>query len=345
MSRTIVFACTIFFLQPSVAEAHGRAEPDTWWRAWDWDPIVLLICGLLAWLYWRGLERSCTHSGTRKVGRWSAAAFFGSLLVILIALLSPLDALSEELSSLHMVQHMLLTVVVAPMFVMGSPIFVLSWGLADLWKGKSRGIWRSSFRFLNCNFLWHPWIVWLLFAVTLWMWHHPTFYHAALRDPLIHDVQHISFFVVSCLYWRMVVGPLSDRRLNGPAVIPYLFSTCVHASTLGLFLALSPGIWYDDYLSRTSIWGLTPLEDQQLAGIIMWMPACLIYPAMSALLFGMWLRDFPDDEGRLTTRRRRRRRTRIGVTAQIASASSNSRLNENATCVQLIATCRETEGP
>lgn len=114
-------------------------------------------------------------------------------------------------------------------------------------------------------------------------------YQGALRDPLVHDAQHLSFFVVACLFWRACLDPLGGRRLGPAAALPYLFATSLHASALGVFLALSPRVWYADYATRTSVWGFTPLQDQQLAGLIMWMPACLIYPAVAAVLFGTWL--------------------------------------------------------
>jgi cytochrome c oxidase assembly factor CtaG len=114
-------------------------------------------------------------------------------------------------------------------------------------------------------------------------------YQAALRDPLLHDAQHLSFFTAASLFWRLCLDPLAGRRLSALGAIPYLFTTALHSAALGIFLALSQRTWYPDYVTRTSAWGLTPLEDQQLAGLIMWMPACLIYPAVAAILFGTWL--------------------------------------------------------
>jgi putative membrane protein len=291
MYRPAAIAAVLTLALPLPAMADGvRAEPGTWWRAWNADPLVLLSLGVLACLYGRGLARLWAKVGAgNKVRRWQAACFYGSLLSILLALISPLDAISEELSSAHMVQHMLLIAGAAPLFILGSPSFVLAW---ELPRGSK--VWGTTFftftsRLVQEPALRQPLMAWGLFAGTLWAWHHPVVYQAALRDPLLHDAQHLNFFVVSCLYWRVCLDLLGSRRISPPAAVPYLFTTSLHASALGIFLALSPRAWYADYASRTGSWGLTPLEDQQLAGLIMWMPACLIYPAAAAALFGAWL--------------------------------------------------------
>jgi cytochrome c oxidase assembly factor CtaG len=293
MSRPAAIAAALLLTCPPAAWAHGkRAEPGAWYSAWSWDPLLLLSLGLLAGLYGRGLARLWGKAGVgRKVGWWQAVAYLGALVVLFVALLSPLDALSEELSSAHMAQHMLLMTVAAPLFILGAPTLVLAWGLLPMGNGEwgMRNAFHFAFRIPHSAFLWQPLFLWALYAVTLWAWHHPTLYQAALRQPLVHDAQHLSFFVAACLFWRGGLDPLGRRRLHPAAAVPYLFLTSLHASALGVFLALSPRPWYSDYMGRTPAWGLTPLEDQQLAGLIMWMPACLIYPAVAATLFGSWL--------------------------------------------------------
>lgn len=295
MRRSVVLAGTFLFTTPSVVWADGRqADPDTWWRAWNWDPLVMLSLGLLAGVYCRGLARLWMHVGrSQKVTALRAASYLGALLVIFVALISPLDALSEQLSSLHMVQHMLLMIVAAPLLVIGSPALVLAWGLPEIWSRSTGSLARFLFRLPNVSVLWQPLLLWVLFAATLWAWHHPVLYQIALRDSLTHDAQHLSFFVVACLFWRAGLDPLSSRRIRPLAAVPYFFATSLHASVLGVFLALSPRVWYSDYASRTSAWGLMPLEDQQLAGFIMWMPACLVFPIMAATRLGSWLARAP----------------------------------------------------
>jgi len=288
MCRRAALAAGLLLTGPTAIPAHDRVQPGQAWQAWNWDPLVLLVLGLLACFYLRGLAR-LWRGGGRTVRRWQAGAFLGALAVLFLALVSPLDALSAELSAAHMVQHMLLMTAAAPLFVLGAPTLVLAWGLTERSQGKTRLVAPGVFRLLQAPLLWQPVFLWLLYAGVLWAWHHPVAYQAALRDSLVHDVQHLSFFLAACFFWRAVLDPLGRRRLHPTAALPYLFATSVQAAALGVFLTLSPRVWYGDYTERTPAWGLTPLADQQLAGLIMWMPACLIYPAAAALLFGAWL--------------------------------------------------------
>lgn len=290
MRRAAVFAGALLLTCPTAACAHGRrANPDFWWLAWDWDPLVLLTLGVLAAVYARGIALLWRETGTgRVVARWQAGAFALALVIVAVALLSPVDAMATDLSSLHMVQHMLLMTAAAPLAVLGSPMLVLAWGLRGGARERVPALITPLFRAAGSPALWHPLVAWSLFALALWSWHHPLLYQAALRDPLVHDAQHVSFFSAACLFWRTVLDPLSVRRLSAIAAVPYLFATSLHASALGVFLAFSSEPWYADY-ANTAAWGLTPLADQQLAGFIMWMPACLIFPAAAALLMGAWL--------------------------------------------------------
>jgi cytochrome c oxidase assembly factor CtaG len=251
------------------------------------DPLVLLCLGTAAWLYGRGLARLWSRVGVgAKVHGWQAACFLAGLTTVLLALLSPIDALSDELASLHMVQHMLLVAVATPLLVAGAPLLVIAGGLPVAGKGWGKSPLVFLLRLPQEPLLWQPVVVWALFAAALWAWHHPVLYQAALRDPLLHDAQHVSFLVSAWLFWRVCLDPLSRRRLSPLAAVPYLFTTALHASALGIFLALSPQAWYRDYAARTEAFGLSPLEDQQLAGLIMWVPGCVVYPAAAALLFG-----------------------------------------------------------
>lgn len=290
MRRAVPGSLALLLTSPPQAWADGGSVvPEAWWRAWSWDPLVALSLAVLAGLYQRGRGRLSSRSTRGRVIRsWQPICFFAALLVLGIGLLSPLDALSGELSSLHMVQHTLLISVAAPLFVLGSPAVAFAWSLD--WKTlPGRSLLTFFLRLPQASILWRPEFAWTAFAVSLWVWHHPLLYQAALRDPLLHDAQHLSFFIGAWLFWRACLDPLSARRLHPAVAIFYLFSTFLHASVLGIFLALSPRVWYEHYAATTTIWGLTPLEDQQLAGLIMWMPGCVVYPVAAVVLFGTWL--------------------------------------------------------
>ena len=287
MFRAVAFLLPLLLLHPTLARADTGAatEPTTSQFVWHWDALVLFNLALLGSLYYRGLARLRRRSGRgRGVSRGRAVAFFGALAVVFIALISPLDALSDAAASAHMVQHMLLMVVAAPLFVFAMPRLVLTWGIAKPWRAPT-GRLRAWFDF---PVLRRPLVPWLLYAAVLWVWHLPAAYEAALVDPLVHDAQHLSFFGVACLYWQGILTASPRRRLSPLAAVLVLFTTSLHASLLGVFMATSRVAWYGVY-SQPTPWGLTPLEDQHLAGFIMWMPACLIYPAVAAATFGIWL--------------------------------------------------------
>lgn len=286
---------------PGVAAAHpsGFSAGDPWWQAWHFDSLVALNLVLLAAIYGWGLSRIWGRSGVGQgVSRGQAAAFAGGLLAVLVALMSPLDTLSDDLSWVHMTQHMVLMTIAAPLMVLGAPGLVSLWAVPRRWRlsvarwprgtATGRSLWQAS---------WNPFLAWGLHAAVLWGWHLPVFYELALYDPLVHDMEHLSFFLAACLFWRMVIDLRSHLRLNAGLGVLYLFTTSLHATVLGVFMALSPRPWYPVYEGRTELWRLSPLEDQQLAGLIMWMPACTVYAIAAAILFAIWLRQLENPTG------------------------------------------------
>ncbi len=291
MWRAVRMACCVVWMSPALSWADGpRAAPGVWLCAWSFDPLILCTLGAMAWLYGRGWSRLRLTSGKQHAWvRWRAVSYFAALSIAALALVSPIDAMSEQLASMHMVQHMLLMTLAPLLLVLGAPVIVLAWGLAGIWRSPLAPLARHIFQLAQATLVWQAWAAWLLFGVTLWAWHHPVLYQAALHDPLLHDAQHLSFFVAGCLFWRVAIGACSRRGLHPLPAVGYLFATTVHASALGIFLSLASDAWYGAYATSTLAWGLTPLEDQQLAGLIMWMPGCLIFPIVAAALLGSWL--------------------------------------------------------
>jgi putative membrane protein len=283
------------------ALAHG-SESHHLWSRWNFDALTITSLAALSILYAVGLARLWRSAGAaRGVSRGQPLAFAAAILALVVALLSPLDPASDELQSAHMIQHMLIMMIAAPLFVMGAPALVMLWALPRAWRHDIAqqlgrlGSWRPPW-----YLLWQPVLLCALFALALWVWHFPALYEAALRNRPVHEVQHISFFVVSCLFWRVLLDPLSRLRMNVAAGVLYLFVTSLHATFLGVFMTLSPRVWYADYVPRTPTWNLTPLEDQQLAGLIMWMPACMLYAIVAAVMFALWVHHGDrDDDSRV----------------------------------------------
>jgi putative membrane protein len=279
------------------AEAHARcfvlpyagAPSGPWWGMWHVEPViagnVLLLGGLYAW----GLGRLWRSAGAgRGVSRGRAVAFALGLGALALALMSPMDGLASELAWVHMVQHMTLMVVAAPLLVLGRPGVALIWALPERPR-RALASWRARRR-AALGWLWHPLGPWAAFALVLWIWHLPGLYEAALRHAGVHDAQHLTFFGVSCLFWRLVADPLGRRWLPPLLGVVYLFTTSLHATLLGVFMALAPRPWYPAYALTAPGWKLSPLADQQLAGLIMWMPACMAFSIAGVWLVADWLR-------------------------------------------------------
>lgn len=273
-------------------EAHDQADRP-WWAMWSVEPLVLVNLSALAALYLVGARRVWGQKGGgRSITRWHFAAFSAAMVSLVAALLSPIDVLATELLWVHMLQHMLLLNVAAPLLVLAAPFLVMLWALPP---GGRRFAGRCVKRFdgqrIPRYLLWQPVFLWVLFALVLWVWHLPVLYGAALRNDLVHDLQHLSFLLVSCLFWRVLLDPVARLRMNrGPAVL-YLFATSMQAMALGVFMALSPRLWYGQYATSAERWGLTGLEDQQIAGFLMWMPGCMMYAVVAAVVFTYWLQE------------------------------------------------------
>jgi putative membrane protein len=197
---------------------------------------------------------------------WEAGCFGAGWLVLALALLSPLHHLSERLLWAHMVQHELLMVLAAPLLVLGRPLETWNWGLPRAWRA-----WASMPRRAM-----GPVSAWTLHAAALWVWHVPAFFDAALASPALHALQHTSFFVTALLFWWAVLAPGASQV---GAVIS-LFTTMLHTGALGALMALAPTPWYGPYA----------LQDQQLAGLVMWVPAGLAYPGVALYLMSKVLR-------------------------------------------------------
>lgn len=282
---TALIVCTARSVQADVGAPVGPGEA---WREWNWDPVLLLNLGILWWLYGRGLARLWSRAGVGNgvsVGR--PLAFLGGIAVVFAALVSPLDALSGQLASAHMVQHLLLMMVAAPLFVIGAPSQVLPRGLSQPWQ-RAIGSGRRRLNGIGLRVLLESQFAWVMYAAVIWLWHVPSLYDSALRNPVLHDAQHLSFFGAAMLFWRPLLDAARRRRLHPTAAVVYLFTTSLQASAFGIFLTLAPRAWYA-YTGTTAAWGFTPLEDQQLAGLIMWMPACLVYALAAIAVFGVWL--------------------------------------------------------
>jgi putative membrane protein len=247
------------------------------------------LAGLLL-VYGIGVIRLWRRAGYgRGIRPREAAAFACGWLALLIALSPPLDALSDTWLSAHMVQHELLMVVAAPLMAISAPLIALLWTLpAGIGRAALAAVRRPAIRSV-WTALTAPASVFLLHAVALWVWHIPAFYDYAVEHEGVHVLQHVCFFGSAALFWWGIAHGRHGRRGYGAAVI-FVFATAVHGGLLGALLTVAPRVWYAPYLvAHPSGW--TALEDQQIAGLLMWVPASLVFAAAGLALFAAWLRE------------------------------------------------------
>ena len=196
---------------------------------------------------------------------------------MLIALVSPIDAVAAALFSVHMTQHMLLIVVASPLIALADAPIAMLWGLR-LEQRKRIGLaWRHAHTLRAAwRQLQRPLVAWTLHVGALWLWHVPRFYDAAVRDERLHVLEHASFFLTALLFWWLVTDRSRNRIGVGVATL-YLFTAALQGTLLGALITIARHPWYFAHYGTTAAWGLTPLEDQQLAGLIMWIPAGFAY--------------------------------------------------------------------
>jgi putative membrane protein len=273
-------------IAPRMAAAHalGSADAGSVFGAEPWVLALLAISLLLYALgYLRLRDRS--RAGRPQLAR-HALMFCGGWLALAIALVGPLDALGAQLFSAHMLQHELLMIVAAPLLVLGRPLAVWMWALP--WRGALSAAVRHPLVKLPWNFLTRPAMSWLVHAVALWTWHVPRFFEAALAHESIHAWQHASFLGSALLFWWSALGDGVERPARAGAML-YLFSTMLHTGALGALLTWSSQPWYPVYAATVADHGYTLLEDQQLGGLIMWVPGGLAYVLAGLALAARWL--------------------------------------------------------
>lgn len=247
-------------------------------RSWRLDPWVIVPLVLTALFYLRGWWQ-LRRRAPRRFGPWQLAAFLGGLTAIFLALASPIEPFATLLLQVHMIQHLLLMMVAPPLFWLGAPALPLLRGLPlavrRTWVGpvlRLEGV-RLGFRFLT-----RPVTAWLLFVAATWFWHIPRFYDLALTADRWHYLEHACFLITALLFWWPVVRPYPARPPWSPwLLVPYLLLADVQNTALAALLAFSPRLLYPHYATVPRLGGLSALDDQATAGVIMWVPGSIAF--------------------------------------------------------------------
>ncbi|WP_051330054.1 cytochrome c oxidase assembly protein [Niveispirillum irakense] len=276
--REIIIAGLALALVPLPAFAHAGGiwiGPDALsfgWSLLEWIALPLLVCW---WLYGRGIIRLWGRAGVgRGIDIGQVCCFAAGMILLVLALLSPIDALGETLFTAHMTQHMLLLVVAPPLLLLGRPDVAFTAGLPAGWRGSAAWLHRQPGRWLAP--LVGPGTASLIKAVILWGWHAPPLFDAALLNDPLHELEHACFLLAGLLFWWALLRPgrdvLASLQGAGAALV-----TLIHSGMLGALLTLAPVPLYASYVGQSELWGLTVLEDQQLAGLVMWVPMGFVY--------------------------------------------------------------------
>jgi putative membrane protein len=281
-----VFA-VVWLAMSAAPSAHGLVSEAA--HRWTWEPVTIATLLLSGSVYATGVRQLWRRAGMgRGIGRWQAAAFAGGLLSVAAALLSPIAWLSGILVSVHMTQHEILMLVSAPLLVFGYPLFVFLWALPPRAR-EACGTWSRKPAVSGLWFvLTGPFTVFLLHGLALWIWHVPSFYGAALANEGIHALEHLSFVVTAALFWWGMVHGRYGRMGYGVSVL-YVFLTAIHSSVLGALMTTAPRVLYDAYAQAGVGWHVDALEDQQLAGLLMWVPSGLVFIVLGLALLAAWL--------------------------------------------------------
>jgi cytochrome c oxidase assembly factor CtaG len=276
----------------AVALAHaGQSHLDagTVLRWWTFSPLVVPLLAASGASYALGLRRLWSRLGTGGgIRSWEAVCFGAGWLSLWIALVSPLDRLSDILFSAHMAQHEILMVVAAPLLVIGRPFLPVLWSLPAAGREALGGWARRPAARAMWGGMTGPFVVLVVHAAAVWVWHVPALFEAALRSEAVHGLQHLSFFWTAALFWWALVQGGYGRLGYGVATL-FVFATSVHTSVLGALLTFASVLWYPMYAGRGAAWGVSPLEDQQLAGLYMWVPSGLTFLVLGLALVAAWM--------------------------------------------------------
>jgi putative membrane protein len=279
-------------LLATAASAHDTAAPAALdaatWNRWSFEPGSVAALAVAALLYAVG-QRRLHRRAPAVLPATAVAAFWSGLVVVAVALVSPIHTLGSALFTAHMVQHELLMVVAAPLVALGRSGLAMRAALPGVARRPLARLARRSCVRVLVRVLASPIAAAGLHAAAVIVWHVPAAFAATIADDWVHAAQHASFFGTALLFWWAVLEP-KNAHADLVARLGAVFATGVVGAVVGALLTVAPTPWYPVYAYTTAAFGLTPLEDQQLGGLVMWVPAGLAYVAAGLALAARALR-------------------------------------------------------
>ena len=265
--------------------------------SWNWRLSVIIVLALAGTFYTRGwwLLRQRQRRG-RLATRWRLASYLVGLLIVGLALLSPIDVLASQLFLMHMIQHLLLIMIAPPLLLITNPMPFVLWGLPRKWRllvggGIGRLLHRHSPVRRNLRVATSPGIIWLAWVIMVFGWHDPNLYNAALQYEWVHDVEHLTFFAAGMLFWWHVTGagPRIHKQASLLGRIAFVISAIPPNMLTGVVLAFAPEPIYTFYTAVPRLWGISVMDDQRLGGAIMWIPGSMMYIIAALVLISRLL--------------------------------------------------------
>jgi putative membrane protein len=254
---------------------------------WTWSANISVPLFTAALLYLAGLLRMRVRGA--KLRRVSILCFAGGWLSVLLALDSPVHEISEQLFWVHMTQHEILVLISAPLLILSQPAAPFLFALPERWRVPLAKFPRNKIIERAWLLISAPFVAWMLHAAALWVWHAPKLFDATLEGEWVHAAQHISFLVTALLFWWTLFHKRAGRLGYGGGIL-YVFTTAVHTSVLGALLTFATHAWYAPYSRTAPLWNLGALQDQQIGGLIMWIPAGILLTIAALVLLVKWLR-------------------------------------------------------
>jgi cytochrome c oxidase assembly factor CtaG len=238
---------------------------------------------------WRLKQRG----SKRLTNPWRSVSYLVGLAVVWIALMSPIDVLSGQFFFMHMIQHLLLVMIAPPLLLLADPMPVAMWGLPKGLRLEVGRALRPEAKFRQVvRTLTVPGLVWLYFVAVLVGWHDPNLYNLTLESDLVHDLEHLTFFITAMLFWWHVVGaaPHIHRRLSPGVRVGYALSAVPPTALTGIAIALASEPTYTYYTTIPRLGTMTVMEDQMLGGAIMWIPGSMMYIIAALILIARLIR-------------------------------------------------------